>query len=141
MSQNREDTNQSGNFGVGVNQGEIQGNAKVNGVYNENEQPNFPNTHQPPIRAKSAWANGLFYVFLFVTVVVTVNVTAGNLPFPAFVLTVVAGILFVLLVGILQLRQDDRLSEKNFIELAKLVVEQLPLVGNFIKQIASGKSK
>jgi Flp pilus assembly protein TadB len=141
MSQDREETNQSGNFGVGVNQGDIQENAKVAGVYNKGEQADFSHTHQPPVRAKSAWANGLFYVFLFVTVVVTVNVTAGNLPLAAFVLTIVAGILFVLLVGILQLRQDDRLSEKNFIELAKLVLEQLPLVGNFIKQIASGKSK
>jgi Flp pilus assembly protein TadB len=141
MSQDRENTNQSGNFGVGINQGEIQENAKVAAVYNEGEQPSSPNPHQPPVRAKSAWANGLFYVFLFVMVVVTVNVTAGNLPLAAFVLTIVAGILFVLLVGILQLRQDDRLSEKNFIKLAKLVVEQLPLVGNFIKQIASGKSQ
>ncbi|WP_071518279.1 hypothetical protein [Geitlerinema sp. PCC 9228] len=141
MSQNRGDTNQNGNFGVGVNQGKIKENAKAAGVYNEGEQPDASKTHQPPVRAKSAWANGLFYVFLFVTVVMTINVTAGNLPFLAFVLTVVAGILFVLLVGVLQLRQDDRLLEKNFIELAKLVVEQLPLVGNFIKQIASGKSK
>ncbi len=134
MSQDRENTNQSGNF-------ELQENAKVARVYKDNEQPSSSNPQQPPVRAKSAWANRLFYVFLFVTVVVTVHVTAGNLPLAAFVLAIVAGILLVLLVGILQLRQDDRLSEKNFIELANLVVKQLPLVGNFIKQIASGKSK
>jgi len=32
---------QSGNFGVGVNQGEIQGNAKVAGILNEAEQQNL----------------------------------------------------------------------------------------------------
>jgi len=36
-------------------------------------------------------------------------------------------------VGALQLRQDDRLSEKNFMELIKLVIAQLPLIGNIFK--------
>jgi Leucine-rich repeat (LRR) protein len=41
MSQDRGDINQSGNFGVGVNQGEIKDNAKAAGIYNEAEQQNL----------------------------------------------------------------------------------------------------
>jgi len=41
MSQNQGDTNQSGNFGVGFNQGEIKDNAKVAGIYKEAEQQNL----------------------------------------------------------------------------------------------------
>ena len=40
--------------------------------------------------------------------------------------------IFVPLIGALQLRQDDRLSEKSFLDLIKLVLKQLPFIGRAI---------
>ena len=88
--------------------------------------------HSQRNAAKSSWANGLFYVFLFVVVIAALSFAAGSLPLPTLVLIIVAGLLFVPLIGALQLRQDDRLSEKSFMELVKLVIEQLPLIKNFL---------
>ena len=52
-------------------------------------------------------------------------------------LTIIGTAIFIVLIGVLQLRQDNRLSEKSFVELIKLVIEQLPLIGNVVKQLTS----
>jgi internalin A len=101
----------------------------------ENQQNNLPEPQPspqlPPI--KSSWANGSFYLVVFVVVVGGIGYLAGNLGIEKLVAVIVAGILFIPLIGVLQLRQDDRLSEQGFIELIKLVIAQLPLIGNFFK--------
>jgi len=88
-------------------------------------------------QVKSAWANGLFYLFTFAVVVAGMGYLAGHLPLYTLAVVVAAGILFILLIGVLQLRQDDRLSEKSFTELARLVIRQLPLIGKLAKSSAN----
>jgi internalin A len=82
---------------------------------------------------KSAWANGLFYLFVFATVITGLGVLAGHVPLYTLALVAVAGMLFILAIGALQLRQDDRLSEKSFMQLIKLVARQLPIIGRIAK--------
>jgi len=79
-------------------------------------------------RSKSAWANGSFYIFLFLVVFITIAVIAGSLPIYVLPLVLISGIIIVPLIGALQLRQDDRLSDKSFIELVKITMGQLPLI-------------
>ncbi len=83
---------------------------------------------------RSAWANGLFYLFTFLVVMSVFGVLAKTVPFYALPIILVAGILFVPLLGALQLRQDDRLSQKSFVQLIKMVLEQLPLIGKLAKR-------
>jgi hypothetical protein len=104
----------------------------------QQQQSNSDNSQQQqqsiqPKRIKSAWANGSFYLFLFVVVIGGIGYLAGTLKLLNLIAVIVAGIVFIPLVGALQLRQDDRLSEKNFMELIKLVIAQLPLIGNIFK--------
>ncbi len=84
--------------------------------------------------ARSAWANGSFYLFVFVVVVAGMGYLAQNVPFVALPVIVVAGVIFVPLIGALQLRQDDRLSEKSFLELMGIVIGQLPLIGRLLRR-------
>ena len=104
-------------------------------VTNHMEKP--PQTPSPKI--KSAWANGSFYLFLFVVVIAGIGYLAGTLRLPSLIAVIIAGIVFIPLVGALQLRQDDRLSEQNFMELIKLVIAQLPLIGNIFKPFIQNK--
>jgi internalin A len=83
---------------------------------------------------RSAWANGSFYLFAFVIVIGGLVVLAKNVSPFVLPLILIAGIIFVPTIGALQLKQDDRLSDKNFIELMKLAIGQLPLIGKFIKE-------
>jgi internalin A len=80
---------------------------------------------------RSAWANGLFYLFVFVIIFCVLGFFAQALPLYTMVLVVVAGVLLIPLVGAFQLRQDQRLAERSFMELVKLVIGQLPLLSRF----------
>ena len=92
-----------------------------------------PISPKPPTKIKSAWANGSFYLFLFVVVVGAIGYLAGNLSIQNLIAVIIAGIVFIPLIGALQLLQDERLTEQNFMELIKLVLAQLPLIGNIFK--------
>ena len=98
---------------------------------NHMETPPQPPNQSPKI--KSAWANGLFYLFIFVVVIGGIGYLAGTLKLLNLVAVILAGIVFIPLVGAFQLYQDDRLSQKNFMELVKLAIAQLPLIGNIFK--------
>ncbi|OCR00628.1 GTPase, partial [Oscillatoriales cyanobacterium USR001] len=88
-----------------------------------------------PIKVKSAWANGSFYLFVFVVVVAGIGFLGNQLSFPVFCVVVIGGILFVPIIGALQLKQDDRLQEETFLELMKLTIGQLPLIGNMLGKV------
>jgi internalin A len=67
------------------------------------------------IKVKSGWANGSFYLFVFVVVVAGIGFLGQELSFPAFCVVVIGGVLLVLIIGALQLKQDKRLQEETFL--------------------------
>jgi hypothetical protein len=91
----------------------------------------MPTANPDKVAVTSAWANGLFYVFLFTVVFILLGYFAQALPFYTMVLVIFGGILLIPLVGALQLRQDERVSERSFMELIGLVIGQLPLLSRF----------
>lgn len=91
------------------------------------------------IAPRSAWANGSFYLFVFAVVIAGLGILAKSIPIYALPLILIAGILFVPIIGALQLRQDDRLSEKRFSELMKMTIEQLPLIGKTARRTELGE--
>ncbi|MEA5486697.1 COR domain-containing protein [Pseudanabaena sp. CCNP1317] len=102
---------------------------------NTNHMETPPQTPNQSPKIKSAWANGSFYLFLFVVVILSIGYLAGNLPIQNLIAVIIAGIIFIPLIGTLQLRQDDRLSEKNFMDLIKLVIAQLPMVKTISRRL------
>ncbi|MEH2007474.1 hypothetical protein [Nostoc sp.] len=77
--------------------------------------------------------------YLFVVVFCLIAFFGGSLPFHYLALTIIGTAIFIVLIGVLQLCQDNRLSEKSFVDLTKMVLEQLPLIGNIIKQFQGNK--
>ena len=96
---------------------------------------------QPPIKVKSAWANGSFYLVIFIVVVAGIGFLGSNLPFPVLCVVIIAGVLFVPIIGALQLKQDDRVKDETFLELMKLVIGQLPLIGNPLNKLLNPADK
>ena len=94
-----------------------------------------------PIRVKSAWANGSFYLFVFVVVVAGIGFLGNQLAFPTFCVVVIGGILFVPIIGALQLKQDERLQDETFLELMKMVIGQLPLIGDVLGKVLNPSNK
>ncbi|MEH2082643.1 MAG: COR domain-containing protein [Nostoc sp.] len=99
----------------------------------ENSQP------EDIVKLPFAFRNGMFYLFVFVVVFCLIAFFGGSLLFHYLALAIIGTAIFIVLIGVLQLRQDDRLSEKSFVDLTKIVLEQLPLISNIIKQFQGNK--
>ncbi|MFM7575272.1 MAG: hypothetical protein ACKO4S_19435 [Snowella sp.] len=94
-----------------------------------------------PIKVKSAWANGSFYLFVFVIVVAGIGFLGKQLDFIVLCVVIIAGVLFVPLIGALQLKQDDHLKDESFLALMKMVIGSLPLIGNPLRGILNPADK
>jgi 4-hydroxybenzoate polyprenyltransferase len=77
---------------------------------------------------RSPWFSGLFYLTLVVVIIVLLLITGNVLALWALPIVVVAAALLVSIVGALQMRQDDRLSERGFVRLMGDVFRRLPLL-------------
>jgi hypothetical protein len=83
-----------------------------------------------PTESRGPWGSGSFYLFAFLAVLVAFIAGVNYLPYPVVTVPVVviATLLGVGVVGALQLRQDDRLAEKNFLKLMLETYKRLPLL-------------
>ena len=79
-------------------------------------------------RLRSPWFSGFFYIVVLAIVVGLLLVVASVLPAWVVPIVIVGAVLLVALVGALQMRQDDRLSEKGFLQLMADVFRRLPLL-------------
>jgi hypothetical protein len=79
-----------------------------------------------PIKRPSPWVAGSFYLIVFLVVVVTLLVVARMIPIIVFPIILIGGILALSVIGAFQFRQDDRLNQKNFLELMALTFKYLP---------------
>jgi TRAP-type uncharacterized transport system fused permease subunit len=83
---------------------------------------------QQAARLRSPWFSGLFYLAVLVVIVALLLAVGRVLAAWALPLVIVGAVLLVSVVGALQMRQDDRLSERGFLRLMADVVRRLPLL-------------
>jgi hypothetical protein len=80
------------------------------------------------VKLRSPWVSGTFYL-MALAIVVALLLAAGNiLPIWTLPLVIIGGVLLLAVVGALQLRQDDRLSDQGFVKLMSETLVRLPVV-------------
>ncbi|QSJ19362.1 leucine-rich repeat domain-containing protein [Nostoc sp. UHCC 0702] len=104
---------------------------------NSNNEENLQPEEQ--VKLPFAFRNGMFYLFVFVVVFSLIAFFGGSLPFHYLALAIIGTAIFIILIGVLQLRQDDRLTEKSFVDLVKIVIKQFPLIGNLMEMFQGKK--
>ena len=107
-----------------------QGDIVVNHQQNIVELPENPK----PIKVKSAWANGSFYLFCAVLIAAIIGFLGNQLSFPVLCLVIIAVGLLVPIIGALQLKQDDRLKDETFLSLMKIAITGLPFIGKRLEK-------
>ena len=80
------------------------------------------------VRNLSPWRSGLFYLFALGVNTALFAVVYDYLGLVAFPIVAIAALLSISIIGALQLRHDERLSEKNFGELMVESLKRLPLL-------------
>ena len=86
------------------------------------------------LKIKSTWANGSFYLFSFLSIIILLGAFASDISFYVLGIVIVIGIFVVSLIGVYQLRYDDLLVDKHFSELIKIVISQLPLLNMLLRK-------
>ncbi len=76
---------------------------------------------------RSPWVSGTFYLVALAVVVALLLVVGSVLPPWALPVVIVGAVLLLAMVGALQLRQDDRLSDESFVKLMGEALRRLPL--------------
>jgi hypothetical protein len=91
-----------------------------------------------PLKAKpmkpeknNPWGAGSFYLVVFAVVVIGLIAIIKYVPGLAVAPALIALILLVIVIGALQLKNDDKLKEKSFVELMKMAMGRLFLFKYF----------
>jgi hypothetical protein len=79
-------------------------------------------------KLKSPWFSGIFYVAALVVVGAVLLVLGRYLSAWVLPFAVVGAALLLMVVGALQMRQDDQLSERGFLKLMGDVLARLPML-------------
>jgi hypothetical protein len=79
-------------------------------------------------RRQSPWISGSFYLALFIIIIAAIVVIAKLLPFYTLPVIIVGTMLLFSVIGAFQLRNDEKLSQKNFLELMLLAFKNIPFL-------------
>ena len=104
--------------------------------------PHYRRENLPvPVPVPNPWLSGSFYLVAFLLTITACALVAKFVSGIAVIPVLIASFLAVGVIGALQLKQDDRLSEKGFLSLMAETYKQLPLLskGNTQRQAVSGK--
>jgi hypothetical protein len=83
---------------------------------------------------RSAWFSGSFYLVVFISLIAIVSASQNYVSGWAFPMVLIGGLVGTAVIGALQLRNDDRLSEKNFLHLMKMSFGRLGILLQFWKR-------
>ncbi len=98
------------------------------GDYAEGSIDKRSNDQSTNLKTSSPWASGSFYLVVFIVVIVALSVVGRLLPIYALPTVLIGGLLALSMIGAFQLRQDEKLSQKNFLELMALSFKYLPWI-------------
>ena len=82
------------------------------------------------MKKNNPYLSGSFYLISAIVILAVLAVLSKIVHWTLLPVVIVSGILIIGLVGILQLRNDDRITDKTFIHLIKETYKRLPLVRN-----------
>ena len=77
---------------------------------------------------RNPWISGSFYLAVMVIVVTLFLVAAKTVHIVVLPTVIIGALLMVSIIGAFQLRQDESLSEKNFLTLMFLTFKQFPFI-------------
>jgi hypothetical protein len=93
----------------------------------------FIGKKRPIMKKNNPWLSGSFYLTAAILVIITLGVLSNTVDWYLLPIVLIAGILIIGLIGVLQLRNDDRISDKSFSSLIKETYRRLPLLNQIKK--------
>jgi hypothetical protein len=83
----------------------------------------------PNMTKNNPWISGLFYLTVAIIVIIGLAVLSNFVHWTLLPIIIISGILLIGLVGTLQLKNDDKITDKSFVSLITETFKRLPLIG------------
>jgi hypothetical protein len=83
----------------------------------------------PNMTKNNPWISGLFYLAVVIIVITGLSVLSNSVHWTLLPIIIIGGILLIGLVGTLQLKNDDKITDKSFVSLITETFNRLPLIG------------
>lgn len=80
------------------------------------------------MKMNNPWISGAFYLFVAFVIIAGLAVVSKMANWLVFPLIIIGGILLIGLIGILQLRNDDQITDKSFLSLITETYKRQPLL-------------
>ncbi len=91
------------------------------------------------------WINGSFYLIVIIILMTLIAVIGMSVSIYIFVLVIIGSLLALMVIGALQLRNDQNLNEENFLLLMIEAIKRIPILGHItvskLKPITSDTQK
>jgi len=82
----------------------------------------------PASNKKSPWSSGLFYLLALAVIMGLIAIISQNVSWYVLPIVIIGGLLAISIIGALQLRQDEKLNQANFLKLMIESFKQMPLL-------------
>ena len=93
-------------------------------LVHETEMPSVA----PASSVRSPWRSGSFFLVALVVIMALIAIIAANVHWSILPVVIIGGLLSITIIGAFQLKQDEKLSEVNFLTLVIESLRRLPLL-------------
>jgi len=80
------------------------------------------------MKKNNPWIAGTFYLFVAIIILVLIAILSQNIQWYLLPIVIIGGLLIIGTIGALQLKNDDKLTDKSFIQLMTETFKSLPLL-------------
>lgn len=83
----------------------------------------------PNMKRNNPWISGSFYLTVAIIAIAGLAVLSNLVHWSLFPFIIIGGVLLIGIVGVLQLKNDDKITDKSFVSLITETYKRLPLIG------------
>lgn len=80
------------------------------------------------VKKQTPWISGSFYLVVAIVAITGLAVLSNSVHWTLFPIIIIGGILLIGIIGLLQLKNDDKISDKSFTTLLIETYKRLPLL-------------
>ncbi|MGD8779134.1 MAG: hypothetical protein PVH88_09275 [Ignavibacteria bacterium] len=78
------------------------------------------------VKKNNPWISGSFYLFVFVVVISAIAIVANLLPIYYLPVVIIGCLILMMIVMAFQLKNDEKLSDENFLRLMYISLKNIP---------------
>ena len=80
------------------------------------------------ITPSNPWKSGSFYIIVSILILLVIAIIASQFEISILLIICIASLFLILLIALLQLKNDDKITDKTFLNLCKELLKKITLI-------------